>query len=518
VPDSITPVGTMYPPQNPIAALSSIYGIQQQQLALQQGRQNLQTGQYAQQSAQAGAQLDQQKASEMQAVGNLTKGAYTSGRYTKPDGTFDNNKFANDVNAVAPVNGQAISNAATERAGRVFDNQQKLFNLEQSKREAIGNMAGAVAADATTDPTKATNAVENLRSQFPDDKDLSRVLTSMTMGMKMDADPPDPKNPNAPSTFNGLRQQFRNIAVGVNAPSASQTTPATDTYQGASGVQPYQKNPQAVGGIKNIGVPLGPQGITPQVVTTPSGSLQVWGPNGPGGKGAAPSSGQSGPRTAAQDAPPPNAPKQVQDAYQQAVAGTNTHVDAVRTADESYGNNMAISNAVRELSKGANTGPGTETWNHVMGALGTTGGNNAQELGAFLDRQAATVRGQMGLPGTNAGAEDAKSIVGNTGYNPKVIQDKNDYTQALTEGLHQYRNGLDRVAGFSGQASPTAVNQYKSAWAQNFDPNIYKGELAYKRSKTDGDAFVRSLPPQEAASLSAKRVALQKLSQGQIPQ
>jgi hypothetical protein len=150
--------------------------------------------------------------------------------------------------------------------------------------------------------------------------------------------------------------------------------------------------------------------------------------------------------------------------------------------------------------------------------LGTDKANNAQELGAFLDRQAATVRGQMGLPGTNAGAEDAKMIAGNTGYNAKVIQDKNDYTQALTEGLHQYRNGLDRTAGFSGQASPTAVNQFKSAWAQNFDPNVYKGELAYKRSKAEGDAFVKSLPPQEAQSLAAKRAALQKLSQGQMPQ
>jgi hypothetical protein len=251
----------MYPPQNPIAALSSIYGIQQQQVALQQARQNLQTGQYAQQSAQAGAQLDQQKSSEMQAVGNLTKGAYTSGRYTKPDGTFDNNKFANDVAAVAPVNGQAISNAATERAGRVFDNQQKLFNLEQSKREAIGNMAGAVAADATTDPTKATNAVENLRSQFPDDKDFSRVLTSMTMGMKMDADPSDPKNPNASSTFNGLRQQFRNIAVGVNAPSAAQTAPNVSAVGLGSSVAMTQTNPQAIGGLGVKGAL--PTGIPP---------------------------------------------------------------------------------------------------------------------------------------------------------------------------------------------------------------------------------------------------------------
>jgi hypothetical protein len=276
----------------------------------------------------------------------------------------------------------------------------------------------------------------------------------------------------------------------------------------------------AGGGVTPAGTPI-TKTLPPQVVTYPSGALGTVGGDrggpstGPGGGGSTP---PAGPRTASQDAPPPNAPKAVQDAYQGAVQKANAHVEDVRTADESYGNNTTIANAIRHLSKSADTGPGTDTWNKVMGVLGTDKANNAQELGAFLDRQAATVRGQMGLPGTNAGAEDAKSIVGNTGYNAKVIQDKNDYTQALTEGLHQYRKGLDRVAGFSGQASPNAVNQYKSAWAQNFDPNVYKGELAYKRSKAEGDAFVRSLSPDEAKTLAAKRAALGSLSQGQSPQ
>src|SRR5271155_5471983 len=133
MPDSITPVGTMYPPQNPIAALSSIYGIQQQQLALKQGQQNLQTGQYTQQSAQANAQQDQIKASEMQGISNLTKNAYTSGRYANSDGSFNSQKFADDVAAVAPVNGQQIAKDATMRAGETYKNQQTLFNLSTSK-------------------------------------------------------------------------------------------------------------------------------------------------------------------------------------------------------------------------------------------------------------------------------------------------------------------------------------------------------------------------------------------------
>ena len=150
MPDAITPVGTMYPPQNPIAALSSIYGIQQQQLALQQGRQNLQTGAYQQQSAQAQASQDQQKNAELQAVGNLTKNA-ANPRYAAPDGSFDNQKFADDVARVAPTYGQAIAKDATMRAGELYQNQQTLFNLNQSERSMIGDAFGSWATDDKLD-------------------------------------------------------------------------------------------------------------------------------------------------------------------------------------------------------------------------------------------------------------------------------------------------------------------------------------------------------------------------------
>jgi hypothetical protein len=224
----------------------------------------------------------------------------------------------------------------------------------------------------------------------------------------------------------------------------------------------------------------------------------------------------SAPRSAQDDAPGANAPRAAQEAYAAATQHANEHVNSVRTADEGYGNRKAISAAVRRLAGSAATGPGTETWNYVMGVLDAPEANNYQELDAFLDRQAATVRGQMGLPGTNAGAEDAKMIAGNTSYNAKVIQDKNDYNEALTDGLHMYRNGLDRIAGFNGQASPSEVAKFKSAWTNVFDPNVLIGENAYKRSKAEGDRFLSTLSPKEAASLAAKRKAMQDLAQGKL--
>jgi hypothetical protein len=482
-----------------------------QVLGIKQAQQNLDTGAIQQQTASAESQQAQQKNSELQAVGNLTRQAYSSGNYKLPDGSFDNQKFANDVSALAPVYGQQIANDATMRAGEIYKNQQTLFNLKQSQREMIGNAMGSWAADPTMNHTKFIDGIEGLRGQFKDNPDVSRMLTSMTTAMP---------NTDGPA----LQQALRNAAIAANSPTAAQTNPQVGTYQGAKGIQAFQSNPQAAGGVANVGKPLGPQGIAPQVVALPNGQISVI-----GGGGGAPSAGAQGPapapgapRTAAQDAPPPNAPKAVQDAYLNATQQANAHVETIRNADADYGTNSTIANQIRKLSQSTDTGPGTETWHHVLGALGApVGANNVadyQLLGAYLDRQAAGARSAMGLPNTNQGTTESKAIAGNTEYQAKALQDKNDLTQSLVEGLHQYREGLDRVAGFSGQASPQAINQFKSAWAGNFDPNVYKGELAYKRSKADGDAFVKSLTPQEAQSLAAKRAALSALSKGQLQQ
>jgi len=230
MPDSIQPVGAMIQPPDPskgLGMMSSILGIQQQRLGLQQQNQALQTGQYQQQTAQAESSQAQQKNAELQAVGNLTKQAYQSGRYKAPDGSFDNQKFANDVAQVAPTYGQGIANDATSRAGEVYRNGQTLFNLESSKRQQLGDTLGALAGNQNVTQSDVIDAFEGLRQQHPDDKALSRMLQS-TQG----SIPPSTTGPQ-------LQQVLNTMASAATAhPSVSGTTNAASqivnrgTYSG----------------------------------------------------------------------------------------------------------------------------------------------------------------------------------------------------------------------------------------------------------------------------------------------
>lgn len=486
-------------PNQGLTTLNKIMSLGQQGLAIQ--------GQKSQnQSLAAEATKNTIDAQQAQGV-NQFFSQWNPGDHHGEDGTIDlDSAHASDAYKALPgVARIAVDMKINDMRGQQLKNKQALTSLNGEVVGQFGKLAQAAAEEK--DPQVRDAMLNAFAAQGPDNARILQLYRPL-LGQV----PPE-KQPGALKTMAAQAQDVSAQQAQTNpAQLAVNTGGATQVYNvdKSTGLQPGQQPAQT---LTNT--------LSPQVITMPDSTLRTVG----GAYGAPPGGGVGGasnapnqPRTAIQDAPPANSPKAVIDAYNTAIQQANNHVEAVRTADENYGNNKAISQAIRQLSSGADTGPGTQTWNHVMGILGTEKSNNYQELGAFLDRQAATVRGQMGLPGTNAGAEDAKMIAGNTQYNAKVIQDKNNYTEALTEGLHQYRNGLDRVAGFSGQASPQAVSKFKSEWTQNFDPNVYIGEMAYKRSKAEGEAFVRSLPPAEAGSLAAKRKALQELSKGQLPQ
>src|ERR1700678_4368312 len=142
MPDAITPVGTMYPQQSPIAALSSIYGIQQQQLGIQQAQQNLQTGQYTQQSAQAAAQQNQQDARNRQAAQNFFQN-FDIAKHAGTDGTVSLDS------AMADPGFRQLGDATPTVLGQLTDIKNKQLDGIQ-KMAQIGGTVRSQAIDYAT--------------------------------------------------------------------------------------------------------------------------------------------------------------------------------------------------------------------------------------------------------------------------------------------------------------------------------------------------------------------------------
>ncbi len=201
---------------------------------------------------------------------------------------------------------------------------------------------------------------------------------------------------------------------------------------------------------------------------------------------------------------------------------SETEVAAARTAGDQYGLNAHINDRLLELSKDTRTGPGTETWHRVLGAVaGPFGGSPSgdyQKIGAYLDRQAALAVHGMGIPATNAGLETSKSISGNTDYSPEALQEKVKLTDALNEGAKAYRSGLDKAIGVGRNQDLNNYQPYRSAWAANFDPTIFALDAAHRRGDNEEvQKLISRMTPEQAKVIAQKTKNLRLLEQGQIP-
>ncbi len=487
-------VGLNVQTPNMMQTMSGFLGLKQQQLGLQ--------------GAAADVQMRQQDAAQRKALANIDWDSHMS-----EDGTLDLNSFVKDkkIRQAAGDTYPQLVQAATTIKSQQLDAKSRLTALTNDQLAAYAKLTGGLAndPDVVAGNEKGQQMVKDSFTQFAQmyGMDAAKAIAPVALPLMNNQIPGD--------KLSKMLQHVQMQAIDTGN-QLEKTRTSGPLVQGQNGIEIQNTNPYAPGGI----APPVKQGIAPTVITAPNSQISTLTNNG---QNLTPVGGQpqratgllnpdGHPRTAQQDAPPPNAPATVQENFNKAVTAANDHVQHVRDADESYKTNVEISNTIRELSKKTFTGP-LPSWIQQK-----VGGSNVQELGAYLDRQAAGLQTAMNLPHTNQGQEAAQNISGNTSYTPKAIQEKNDFNQSLVEGFHAYRKGLERVAGLSGNGSPVAINQFKSAWAENFDPNVFRAKAAFSRGKEEGLAYVKSLSPEDAARMLKDKKVLDALSQGKMPE
>ena len=536
--DLPAPVASGIKPADPMQSLNMMSGM----LGLQKSRLQLQIGQETLKTQKAEAQQASLSAQQRLAVAPLIKDPVGSG-LMNADGT-ESDDFDKIGYAAAGDQWPQIATSMRIAAKAKVDYNISANNLNNDESAAVAQAGAAGAAtgdlgqyDSVMDATAARYAntpnAKHINTIIDGQKKIVHHLAEESGGA-----PPQPGQPPKWQTVAmNLSSQFDRSSTGANGVFRQQNSQMDLGGQVQPGVTPPVAS--GTGGFTPAGPPVD-KVIPPGMMVGPNGQIiripvGGGGPSLGGESGPSPvkSSGPTTPqwfksdgsvRTARDDAPPINAPQVEQVQYGKAAETARAYVDQVRSADEQYGTNVTISNAIRRLAKDTKTGPGTETWHNVLGAIGAPvdiqGAANYQTLGSLLDRQAASLRETMGLPGTNQGQQTAESISGRTSYSPDTILYKNDFNQSLVEGIHHYRKGLDRVEGFSGAPSPKAVQAFRSQWIDKFDPAVYELENAKKRLSSDPNAVTEAvgrLTPEQAASIRQKRKALQALSNAQAP-
>lgn len=489
MPDMIQPVGAMIKPPDPQQGINTMTGI----LGLQQQRQALQTGQYQQQTAQATAQMTQQDAANRQAAGSFFKN-FDIAKHHGDDGTLDLDS------ALTSPEFKATGDSAPEIAKSLLGikNSQlaaktQLAALNGTLRDQFSSQVAGLAQDPDVKDGNQTGRgkVLDAITQFgkvggPDAQRVAGIY-----GQVMQNTPPE-----------RMSQALQNLQL--QAKSAGDQLPTAAVMDNNATIQPGAAAPG--GGFTPIGPAIQKQvGPGAEVLTDAFGKKfrfnrqtnQVE----PIGTGTAP--GQKTPFT-------------------QPVAGQNQvaqDIDVARKAGDAGGQVRGINDRLLSLSEQTRTGPGSQSVQQIAAALNLPSGSNYQEINAYLERQAATAGQAMGLPNTNAGLHAAQQASGTAEYTPQALQEKVKFADALNSGVMAYRQGIDKLVGTGPTPDYSKYQAFRSAWAQNFSPDVFRAEDALRRGdKKELESIRKEMGSRGMADLKRKSDNLRLLENGQIPQ
>lgn len=249
---------------NPLGSISNILGIQSAQLGIQQQRQALQTGQYQQAAAQAESQQAQQRNKEYQAAQQVAVNGAQSGKYTKPDGSLDRLKLADDITTAAPTYGQSIVGQLLSQANEIVANKQALQNLNASQRSQVGSTLGALATKPDVSSSDVIDTLSQLSEQNPA---ITRMAISFSHAIPPNATPQQ------------LQQFLQRAALSTTSPGEAvtastpvQSTNAAGQIQNVNRLTGARTMPELGPGATN---PTGPQVAGQTVHQTGTANIDV---------------------------------------------------------------------------------------------------------------------------------------------------------------------------------------------------------------------------------------------------
>ncbi len=495
-------------PNQGIQTLSGLLSLQQQQLGIQTSQQQLQQQQVqtlmVQRQQQARTFLTGMMQSKKDEQGNSILDATG-----EPDPAKVTAAVARNIptDLAQPII-QSVLKSETDKVGL----EASASSLDTQQRAMLMGPVQAAALNPNAKSGDINAGIDNLVSAHPEMSNAAGYLKGLVA--HLDNVPPDKR-----------ASAIQTIAAHMQGGTGVQTQPTPANV--VSGKTQFQGTvaPPVAGGGFTPGT-AGPTGAAPSYIYDPVSKTYYAAP-GTGGTAPAPVGAPPQPtpgtapapaRTAAPSAGAPGLPHYTP-GESETLAESTAQVSAARKAGDQVGVNRDINQRILALNKQTATGPGTDFVHQAAAAAGLPAGSSYQELGAFLDRQAAMASQSMGLPETNMGIETAKQFTGNTKYNNQVIADKTKFVDALNTAAGAYRAGVDRVVGTGSNPNMGAFPQFRATWAKNFDPEVFAYENAVKTGDVEEQRSIEQAEGQKGmAQLLKKRVALMGLVNGSAGQ
>lgn len=471
-------------PNQGLQTISSLIGLRQQQ-------QNLQTGQYQQQSAQAMAVQDQQKAKETQGIAQLLQNPIGNG-ILKQDGTPAPDAMSK-IMAVAPTTG-AI------RADEIFRGAQSKVAFDTSLNSLTEEQRGSLAADMSAAAASGASASEtrdllaNHAQQNPALIKGALIMSSML--------PKDPTMTGNPQTDQAARAQYAKQLTGIQTllgraamgPANAGSLNTVNTSAVSTGAKTNLIQTTPGGAVNNAGsltntIPPGMSTFTDQAGNTwavnpqnPGHAVLVGHGGSIGGAsggakqaGATPSSPSTTP-----GAPPVMAVGGAQNATQSAMNDEQTYSHIRDSANQAPVTKNILS-SIEALAGESKTGAGSKdlaTAETVVSqyfpgfkAAGDAA-TNRQLLGKYVQQLALRTVEANGAGTDAAKATVASAIPDPDHMTPEAIQKAARFIQSQTQ-ISQARGAVAEKYRSEHGGSSQGLRAVDSAFMQNVDPRAF---------------------------------------------
>jgi DNA-binding protein Fis len=404
------------------------------------------------------AQQEAAKAKQAGIEREIFQGFMKDGKWKNENGDIDLDVVNSTLPALMPLTGHEYAAKLNQLSKNTVEARDAQLNFDQKERSVVASVFGSLGNAGIQDPKVYSAALENLKMQFPNSKNIHRYVDSAVSNLKLGSDPNKP-NPELPK--NALLKSNEMLSLEkqyeLASPKAALTT---------------------VGG-QNVVATTTPSfgGSKPTIEVAPLGG---------GGSGNAPT-----PASTQTNKPSSKLPKLIPEdeslKYTPSTSGitnTNKFQDAayergneiVKTANASLQGQANLQESIRKVEKHYQAASGSKVGQAYERTKQYLLGNEQLDT---LKKSIAQVQAKnaelMGLNRSDASQQLNEKLSGNENIDPKALEGIMQQVKAESKAAEMFTKGINKYLDMRGDINgKIQAEKFKSKWSEHYDPRIFQ--------------------------------------------
>lgn len=403
--------------------------------------------------------IAQQEAAKAKAVGAELPIVQSFFKDTKnwqnDQGEIDVDKINSALPVLAPLTGQEYAAKYNTLAKNNTEAKDAKLSFDQKERQVVASVQSALGYAGVTDPRVYIDKFNNLKSQFPDSRNIHRyadaAISNLQIGAQASQGKPNPDLPkNAIQAANemlSLTEQQTRFAPSAALTTVGGQTAVTTTTPSTTGNKPVVEVAPLGGGSSNA--------PTPATKTT-----------------------SKMPKLISEDESLKFVPNQ------SGIVNLNDYQKkAFETGDKLLANTNATVQGQKDLQQNIR-----KVEQHIEVASGSKFGQAYERTKQYLlgnqeldtlKKSIAQVQARnaelMGLNRSDASQQLNEKLSGNENIDPKALEGIMQQVKAESKAAEMFAKGLNKFVDKRGDINgKIQAEKFRSKWAEHYDPRIFQ--------------------------------------------